>query len=106
MTGVASPLECSALSSSLAQPSPPCTARPLRRTFARDVRAGVIVYFIVGLNPAASAFFIFVALLVMEGLASQVGRACFAVHGRVVQWNGRAYCSGPARRRVLAWRER
>ena len=32
---------------------------------------GVIVYWIVGLNPAASAFFIFVAILVVEGLAAQ-----------------------------------
>ncbi|GAB4815997.1 hypothetical protein N2152v2_003043 [Parachlorella kessleri] len=32
---------------------------------------GVIVYWIVGLNPSPSAFFIFVALLLLEGLAAQ-----------------------------------
>lgn len=32
---------------------------------------GVIVYWIVGLNPAAGAFFIFVALLILVGLAAQ-----------------------------------
>jgi ABC-type multidrug transport system ATPase subunit/ABC-type multidrug transport system permease subunit len=32
---------------------------------------GCIVYWIVGLNPAASAFFVFVCLLIVEGLASQ-----------------------------------
>ncbi|KAL4425753.1 hypothetical protein ABPG75_009769 [Micractinium tetrahymenae] len=32
---------------------------------------GVIVYFIVGLNPAAAAFFQFVELTILEGLASQ-----------------------------------
>lgn len=32
---------------------------------------GCIVYWIVGLNPAASAFFIFVCILIMQGLASQ-----------------------------------
>ncbi len=33
--------------------------------------AGVIVYWIVGLNPSAKAFFIFVAILILEGLSAQ-----------------------------------
>jgi ABC-type multidrug transport system permease subunit len=32
---------------------------------------GIIVYWIVGLNPSAAAFFIFVCLLIVEGLAAQ-----------------------------------
>lgn len=44
------------------QNPPHCTWRP---------SAGVIVYWIVGLNPAAAAFFKFVALLVLEALAAQ-----------------------------------
>lgn len=32
---------------------------------------GVIIYWIVGLNPSASAFFIFVCILIVEGLAAQ-----------------------------------
>jgi hypothetical protein len=35
------------------------------------VHAGVVVYWIVGLNPAAKAFFIFISLLILQGLAAQ-----------------------------------
>jgi ABC-type multidrug transport system ATPase subunit/ABC-type multidrug transport system permease subunit len=39
---------------------------------------GCIVYWIVGLNPAASAFFIFCALLIVEGLAAQGFGVCIS----------------------------
>jgi len=39
---------------------------------------GCIVYWIVGLNPAASAFFIFCALLIVEGLAAQGFGICIS----------------------------
>lgn len=39
---------------------------------------GCIVYFIVGLNPAASAFFIFCCILIVEGLASQGMGVCIS----------------------------
>lgn len=37
---------------------------------------GCIVYWIVGLRDTAAAFFKFVALLVLDALASQVGACC------------------------------
>jgi hypothetical protein len=40
--------------------------------------AGTIVYWIVGLNPSAKAFFIFVALLIVEGLAAQALGICIS----------------------------
>lgn len=39
---------------------------------------GCIVYWIVGLNPAASAFFIFCALLIVEGLTAQGFGICIS----------------------------
>lgn len=39
---------------------------------------GCIVYWIVGLNPAASAFFVFCALLIVEGLAAQGFGICIS----------------------------
>lgn len=39
---------------------------------------GCIVYFIVGLNPAASAFFIFCCILIVEGLAAQGMGVCIS----------------------------
>lgn len=42
---------------------------PLR--VGQGVLFGSIIYWIVGLNPSASAFFIFCAILIVEGLAAQ-----------------------------------
>ena len=69
----------SALARSVSFPPPILLAHHIAVDKTRQgLLFGCIVYWIVGLNPAASAFFIFCALLIVEGLAAQGFGICIS----------------------------